>query len=141
MPTYKKGNDRAMKAVKLYAQHGNKEKAALEAGYSPKTARARQSEIIEKGTQELQQRGDKESKAILTTLGKSRQDIVDSFNELAFKQNRDLKLKAQMLSQLYQSEIGIDITGKLDQDQKQPVLNITLNNPQLNQAPKGYNID
>lgn len=140
MPTYKKGNDRAMKAVKLYAQHGNKKKAALQAGYSEQTAMKQQTAIIERGTKELQQRGDKHSKQILDTLGKTRSDIVDSFNELAFKQNRDLKLKAQMLSQLYQSEIGIDITGRLDQDQKQPVLNITLNNPQLNQAPKGYDI-
>jgi phage terminase small subunit len=131
--------EQAVKAVKNYIQTGNKKDALLKAGYSKETARSRQTEVIERGTQQLLKRNDPQSQKILHALGKSRQDIIESFNELAFKQNRDLKLKAQMLSQLYKTEIGIDINGGDITNQAQ--LNITLNAQAPTHDTKHYTIE
>jgi len=131
--------EQAVKAVKNYIQTGNKKDALLKAGYSQETARSRQTEVIERGTQQLLKRNDPQSQKILHALGKSRQDIIESFNELAFKQNRDLKLKAQMLSQLYKTEIGIDINGGDITNQAQ--LNITLNAQAPTHDTKHYTIE
>jgi len=138
MPVHKV-NDRAIKAVKHYVQTGVKEKAALLAGYSKQTARKESSRIIQRGIESLEKQATPQSQAILKKLGKTPQDIIESFNELAFKQNRDLKLKAQMLSQLYKTEIGIDINGGDITNQAQ--LNITLNAQAPAHAKEQYDIE
>lgn len=132
--------EQAVKAVKNYARIGNKEQACLQAGYSKTTARKQQTAIIERGTQELAKRGTKEAKSILAEIGRSRQDLIDVYNEIAFEQSRDYSNKLKALSPLLKAELNLDINGG-DEQTKTPVLNITLNNPTLEREADAKEIE